>query len=194
MTLLAATNNAHKLAEIRAILPDTFTILSAESQGLRLEVEETGTTLEENALLKARAFHAATGLPALADDTGLFVDALQGAPGVHTARYAGPGATAEQNNAKLLAALEGAATRAAHFETAIALVDAHGREHVFKGQVLGRIAEAPRGEQGFGYDPLFIPEDHTGTFAELGEEVKHSLSHRARALAALAEWLAGSVV
>jgi len=148
------------------------------------DVEESGDTLEENALLKARAVAAATGLPALADDTGLEVDALNGEPGVHTARFAGPDAGYAANRRALLAALEGVADRRARFRTVVALVVPDGAEVLAEGVLEGHITASERGSGGFGYDPVFEVEGQT--LAEMGEDHKNRISHRARALAALA--------
>jgi XTP/dITP diphosphohydrolase len=148
------------------------------------DVEESGDTLEENALLKARAVAAATGLPAVADDTGLEVASLGGAPGVHTARYAGPGAGYAANRRALLAALEGVADRRARFRTVVALVIPGAGEVLAQGVLEGQITREERGSGGFGYDPVFEVEGRT--LAELGEDHKNRISHRARALAALA--------
>jgi XTP/dITP diphosphohydrolase len=153
----------------------------------RTEVEETEPTLEGNARLKARAVAAATELPALSDDTGLEVDALGGAPGVHTARYSGPNATYEDNVVKLLADLEGVDDRRARFRTVIALVTPGGEELVAEGVLDGSIGSVPRGGGGFGYDPVFVVDDRT--LAELSSAEKHSISHRARALRALVDLL-----
>lgn len=153
------------------------------------DVEETGATLEDNARIKASAVCAATGLPAIADDTGLVVDALGGAPGVHSARYAGESATYQANVHKLLAQLEGlpAARRTARFATVAIVRWPDGRELVAAGAVEGRITDAPRGTGGFGYDSVFVPVEGDGrTFAEMSPDEKHALSHRGRAVRALA--------
>jgi len=182
--LVAATKNPDKAREVRAVLA----VVAPEVElveGLGWpDVEESGGTLEENALLKARAVAAATGLPALADDTGLEVAALGGAPGVHTARYAGPGAGYAANRRALLAALEGVADRRARFRTVVALVVPGGGEVMAEGVLEGRITTGERGSGGFGYDPVFEVEGRT--LAEMGEDHKNRISHRARALAALA--------
>jgi XTP/dITP diphosphohydrolase len=182
--LVAATKNADKAREVRAVL-------AVVAPGVELvegldwpEVEESGSTLEENALLKARAVAAATGLAAVADDTGLEVAALGGAPGVHTARYAGPRAGYAANRRALLAALEGAGDRRARFRTVVALVVPGGGEVLAEGVLDGRITSEERGTGGFGYDPIFEVDGQT--LAELGENHKNRISHRARALAALA--------
>lgn len=187
--LVFATNNAHKLSEIRAIFGDTLHILSLADIDCHDDIPETANTLEGNALIKARWVKERYGYDCFADDTGLEVEALNGAPGVHTARYAYPDRhDPEANTQKLLAALKGATNRAAQFRTAIALI-LNGEEHVFEGVVCGEIATEKRGTEGFGYDPVFIPEDTGRTFAELGTDVKNKISHRARAVAKLVEYL-----
>ena len=186
-----ATANAHKAAEVRAVL-DALGMSVSPRPAWVADVAETGDTLEENALLKARALCAATGSSALADDTGLFVDALDGRPGVRSARYAGVDAVDADNVARLLGELEGvAAPRRARFRTVIAVVDPDGREVVVEGVLEGAVVLAPRGAGGFGYDPVFEPDDTPGrTLAELAPEEKNVVSHRARALGALALVLA----
>jgi XTP/dITP diphosphohydrolase len=186
--LVLASANPDKAVEIRDILRSTLpdVELRPRPDGLG-EVDETGETLEDNARLKAAAVSGATGLPAVADDTGLEVRALGGAPGVGTARYAGPGATYAGNVAKLLRALDGVEDRAARFRTVALVRWPDGREVLAEGWVDGRIATAARGEAGFGYDPVFEPEGGDGlTFAELGLDRKQTMSHRARAFRALA--------
>ncbi len=187
--LVFATNNAHKLEEIRAIAGADFDILSLADIRCHDDIPETADTLEGNALLKARYVRERYGLNCFADDTGLEVRALGGAPGVHTARYAYPDRhDPEANTRKLLRELEGQTDRAAAFRTVIALLT-DGEEHLFEGRVEGRIATAPRGTEGFGYDPVFEPEDTSRTFAELGPDVKNRISHRARAVARLVAFL-----
>lgn len=187
--LVFATNNAHKLEEIRAIAGADFDILSLADIRCHDDIPETADTLEGNALLKARYVRERYGLNCFADDTGLEVRALGGAPGVHTARYAYPDRhDPEANTRKLLRELEGQTDRAAAFRTVIALLT-DGEEHLFEGRVEGRIATAPRGTEGFGYDPVFEPEDTSRTFAELGPDVKNRISHRARAVARLVTFL-----
>ena len=149
------------------------------------DIDETGATLEENAILKARAVARATGHDAIADDTGLEVDALDGAPGVRSSRYAGERASYAENRAALLEAMSGRSDRQARFRTVVALVTAGGETLTASGTLEGRITEAPRGEGGFGYDPIFEVDGRT--LAELGEAEKNQMSHRARALEALAE-------
>jgi XTP/dITP diphosphohydrolase len=187
-TFVVATFNRDKRRELQALIGAADVILRGldEFPGAT-PPEETGTTLAENALLKARAACAATGLAAIADDTGLEVDALEGAPGVHAARYAGPGATYDDNVRKLLAALAGVPRerRTARFRTVCAARFPDGREVVAEGALEGRIAFAPRGDQGFGYDPVFEVGETGRTLAEMTAEEKNARSHRARAVEAL---------
>ena len=188
-TLVFATNNAHKLSEIRAMLGDAIEVRSLAEIGCFDDIPETAPTLEGNALIKARWVYERYGLNCFADDTGLEVEALGGRPGVHTARYAYPDRhDPEANNRKLLAELHGAATRAARFRTVIALIQG-GEEKLFEGIVEGEIAPCERGTDGFGYDPVFMPSTDGLTFAELGVEAKNRISHRARAVAALCQYL-----
>ena len=182
--LVVASKNEDKISEIEAVLVEQG-FVGEIIRGLAWsDVEESGATLEENALLKARAVMAATGLPALADDTGLEVDSLGGAPGVQTARFAGPTATYQENVAKLLATMAGVSERRATFRTVMALVWPSGKELMAEGQLGGTIATDPRGEFGFGYDPIF--EVGQETLGELEIEVKNKVSHRAQAIRALA--------
>lgn len=190
-TILLASNNAGKLRELQAILDDLgIEILTPAAIGLALEVDETGTTYAANAALKAEAFGARSGLLTLADDSGLEVDALQGAPGVYAARYAGPGASDADRRAKLLAALEGVpAPRTARFRAVVALREPVGRLTAFEGVCEGEIAFAERGANGFGYDPIFFMPEHNATMAELPEDLKNRISHRGRAVAAARPYL-----
>jgi XTP/dITP diphosphohydrolase len=194
LRVVLATANRDKAVEIEEIVAAAcgdLVVLVPRPDDVP-DVEETGDTLEENALLKAKALCEATGLPALADDTGLEVAALGGAPGVHTSRYSGDGATYATNVAKLLAVLAGQENRLARFRTVAALVRPDGTRLVAEGEVAGRIAHEAQGAGGFGYDPVFVPDDGDGrTFAEMEAEEKHALSHRGRAFRALAEQLAG---
>jgi XTP/dITP diphosphohydrolase len=189
-TVLVSTRNAHKLVEIRQILGPSFELLDLSSVPALGEVEETGTTFEENAALKALAASAHFDGWVLADDSGLEVDALGGAPGVRSARFSGEGATDVTNRALLLEKLATvpADQRSARFRCVIAL--ARGGEVLahFSGAVEGAIIQSEKGDGGFGYDPLFVPEGFGETFAELGAETKNRLSHRGRALAALKSW------
>ena len=184
--VVLATKNPHKVEEILAILGDipgiewlTFREISFS------DVEEVGETLEENAVLKATAVARETGLPALAEDTGLEVEALGGAPGVRSARFAGEDKDYRANNEKLLRLLEGVRNRRARFRTVAVLALPDGRMWKTEGVLKGKIAEAPRGEHGFGYDPLFVPEGETRTLAEMLPEEKNVISHRRRALEAM---------
>lgn len=189
MKIAIATNNPNKLREIRAILGGFFDeALSLSDLGIDIDIEETGTTLTENALIKARTIRDLTGLPALADDSGLMVDALDGAPGVYSARYAGEEHDDKKNNALLLKNLEGK-PRDAKFCSVIALCYPDGRELTAEGSAPGVILEEERGTGGFGYDPLFFSPELGKTFAEAAPEEKNSVSHRSRALRAMLELL-----
>ena len=189
MRIIAATQNAHKLVEIRAITDHFgFELVSQAEAGLAdLDVEETGTTFEENSFIKADAICKATGEPAIADDSGLAVDILGGAPGVYSARFAGEHGNDAANRAKLLEELKDVleGQRGAKFVCVITLVFPDGRKLVSRGECPGKIGFEEKGEHGFGYDSLFIPEGLEQTFAEVDAEVKNSMSHRARALANL---------
>jgi XTP/dITP diphosphohydrolase len=183
--LVVASKNPDKIAEIEEVLSET-NLTGEIVRGLEWpDVEETGETLEENALLKARVVVEATGLPVLADDTGLEVAALDGAPGVHTARFAGIEARYEDNVAKLIDVLGGRTDRAARFRTVVALAFPDGAEVIAEGSVEGVITEEPRGSRGFGYDPVFAVDGKT--LSEMSLEEKNRLSHRARAIRALAD-------
>lgn len=180
MKIYIATHNAHKLREIGEILPG-FEIAAEDP-----DAEETEETFEGNALIKVRAIAALhRGCWCMADDSGLEVDALGGAPGVRSARYAGEPSNTPANNALLLKNLEGVENRTARFVCAIALVDPEGQEHVVRGECPGRISMAASGTAGFGYDPLFVPDGHDQSFADLGDVEKNKISHRGRALAAV---------
>ncbi|MDX1447892.1 MAG: RdgB/HAM1 family non-canonical purine NTP pyrophosphatase [Acidimicrobiia bacterium] len=186
---VVASKNPDKIAEVEAVLAG-LGIVGEIVRGLDWpDVEETEPTLEGNALLKARAVAGAVGLVAIADDTGLEVDALGGAPGVFSARYAGPNASYEDNVDKLLSELDGVEERTARFRTVIALVTPDGREWTVEGTVEGEITDAPRGTYGFGYDPVFAVGERT--LGEMSPDEKTSISHRARALRALAQVLQG---
>lgn len=186
MRLLVATRNQHKLEEMRAILhlPGVELIGADEVVGLPEDIVEDADSFADNALLKARALCVASGLWTLADDSGLEVDALDGAPGVHSARYAGEPSDTTANNAKLLRELTGKTHRSARFRCALALVAPDGHVWTVEGRCEGHIAHAPAGRDGFGYDPLFVPHGFTQTFAELSAEEKNRISHRGAALAA----------
>ena len=186
--IVFATHNAHKLSEIREIVQGKIEILGLTDIGCRDEIEETGGTLDENALLKARYVKERYGYDCFADDTGLEVDALDGAPGVYSSRYAGPSGNSENNMNKLLLALQGIDNRSAQFRTVIALL-INDEEHLFEGVIRGNITHEKRGNNGFGYDPIFIPEGYKQTFAEVDSSIKNSVSHRALAMAKLIEFL-----
>lgn len=186
--IVFATNNAHKLSEIKAMLPANIEILSLSDINCHEDIPETANTLEGNAVMKARYICDRYGVDCFADDTGLEVDALGGEPGVHTARYAGEDHNTEANTDKLLREMKEKNNRHARFRTVIALIE-KGEERLFDGIVEGEIATERRGEGGFGYDPVFAPEDTGKTFAELGVDVKNKISHRARAVQKLVEYL-----
>lgn len=188
MRILLCTGNAGKVAELRALVPPGIEVIALAEVGLPLDLSETGDTLEANALEKARYAHARTGLPCLADDTGLEVEAIGGEPGVLSARYAGEDKDAAANTRKLLDALQGVVDRQARFRTVMAWV-AEGEERTFEGTVGGVITHAPRGNGGFGYDPVFQPVGESRTFAEMDLRTKNSISHRARAMRAVQDFL-----
>lgn len=178
--LVFATNNNHKLQEVRDIVGSAFEIISLKEAGVDEELPETCDTLEGNALQKAHRVKELTGMDCFADDTGLMVDALDGAPGVYSARFAGEHCSPDDNMAKLLALMEGKTDRNARFETVIALI-MDDEEHLFKGVAPGRIATDRAGHNGFGYDPIFISDETGLRFAEMTEAAKNSISHRGRA-------------
>lgn len=185
--LIFATNNAHKLDEVRSILGSRFTIKSLKDIGCDADIPETADTLEGNALMKARFLYEKYGVDCFADDTGLEVTALGGAPGVHTARYAG-NHDSEANMNKLLNELEKKSDRSAQFRTVIALI-IEGKEFLFEGIVKGSIAKEKAGNGGFGYDPIFIPEGFSQTFSQMGNDSKNHISHRALAVEKLYNYL-----
>ncbi len=187
--LLIATRNRHKTGEIAALLGGAFRIEDLAFHPEIPEVEETGATFAENAALKAVTVSRYSGGLVLADDSGLEVDALGGAPGVRSARFAGEKATDCQNLELLLQKLEGKTARTARFRCVIAIADSGKLVTTFDGACEGRIIDAPRGQDGFGYDPVFIPEGREETFAELPGEVKNAMSHRGKAMALALEWL-----
>ena len=200
MKIVFATNNAHKLSEIRSILGESIEVLSLKDIGCDVDIPETGTTLEANALQKAEYIYDHYHMDCFADDTGLEVDALNGAPGVYSARYAGgEGHDSEANMTKLLHELGENNNRKARFRTVIALIQKKDvcpcgctsikEIHQFEGIVNGEIIRERRGGEGFGYDPIFQPEGYNKTFAELGMDIKNHISHRARAVAKLAKFL-----
>lgn len=200
MKIVFATNNQHKLSEIRSILGDKIEVLSLKDIGCEVDIPETGTTLEENALQKAEYVYSHYHIDCFADDTGLEVDALGGAPGVYSARYAGgEGHDSEANMTKLLHELGENNNRRARFRTVIALIQKRDvcpcgctsikEIHRFEGIVEGQIIRERRGGEGFGYDPIFQPDGYSETFAELGLDIKNKISHRAMATQKLAEFL-----
>ena len=188
MKLVLASNNKHKLEEMRAILGDKVEILSLSDINCHDEIPEEQDTIEGNALQKARYIHDKFGIDCFADDTGLEVECLNGEPGVYSARYAGEHPTFDDNIAKLLANMEGHENRKARFRTAIALL-LGGKEYIFEGEVNGKIIKEYRGHNGFGYDPVFLPDGYSKTFAELPAEIKNKISHRGNAAKKLAEFL-----
>lgn len=188
MKIIFATNNAHKLSEVQAVLGDAFTLVTPRDCGITEEIPEEQETLEGNASQKARYIYDRTGLDCFADDTGLEVAALGGAPGVHSARYATDGHDFAANNRLLLRNLEGVTDRRARFRTVISLI-LNGEEHLFEGVVEGRIIDRETGCEGFGYDPLFRPDGCGKTFAEMSAGEKNAVSHRGRAVRKLAEYL-----
>ena len=200
MKIVFATNNQHKLQEIRDILGSDYEVVSLKEIGCDVDIPETGNTLEENALQKAQYVYDHYHLSCFADDTGLEVEALDGAPGVHSARYAeGTDHDSEANMAKLLRELDGKENRKARFRTVICYIKKKDvcpcgctsikKIHQFDGIIEGHIATRKQGTEGFGYDPIFVPEGYDQSFAQLGEEIKNGISHRARAVAKLAEYL-----
>lgn len=187
--LVFATNNAHKLDEISSILGEKVELLSLKDIHCHVDIPETADTLEGNAMLKAEYIYKNYGLDCFADDTGLEVEALNGAPGVYSARYAGGEEhNAEANMQKLLQNMQGVQNRKAQFRTAICLI-LDGKKHLFEGIVKGEIIKEKRGSSGFGYDPIFVPEGYTKTFAEIGNETKNKISHRALAVEKLCRFL-----
>lgn len=187
--LVFATNNTHKLEEVSAILSDKINLLSLNDIDCHTDIPETADTLEGNSLLKSSYVFQNYHLDCFGDDTGLEVEALDGAPGVYSARYAdGESHNAEANMLKLLQNLEGKENRKAQFRTIISLI-LDGKEYLFEGVVKGKIIKEKRGDSGFGYDPIFVPEGYNQTFAELGNDIKNKISHRALAVQKLCEFL-----
>lgn len=187
-SLIFASHNANKVKEIRALLPE-YSIHSLSDLGFMEDIPETGTTLEENAKIKANRIFQEFQKPVFADDTGLLVEALNGAPGVYSARYAGADANAEANMEKLLKALGKETNRKAHFKTCICLISQNGSAHFFEGRVDGEILTSKAGNEGFGYDPIFKAEGEVLSFAEMDSQAKNEISHRGRALRALINFL-----
>lgn len=192
MELLFATNNKNKLREISEMIPAGIKVQSLSEVGIHEDIPETSPTIEGNALQKVRYVHAKTGGNCFADDTGLEVEALGGAPGVRSARYATDGHDDVANIKLLLSNLQGQQNRKARFRTVIALI-LEGKEYLFEGIVEGTIALTPKGNGGFGYDPLFVPNGYSESFAQMTEEQKNSMSHRGRATQKLVEFLSGNV-
>ena len=186
--LVFASNNKHKLEEARAILGDKFEVVSLAEIGCHDDIPETAETLEGNALIKARWVKERYGFDCFADDTGLMVEALDGAPGVYSARYAGEHCSFADNVNKMLREMEGKENRKAYFATVIALI-LNGETYTFEGKVDGYIATEATGEGGFGYDPIFIAEETGKSFAVMAPEEKNAISHRGRAMRQLANWL-----
>lgn len=188
MKLVFATHNEHKFKEVEALLPDYIELLSLSDINCHEDIPETAETLEGNAKIKADYVTKKYGLPCFSDDTGLLVDALNGAPGVYSSRYAGEQKNATDNMAKLLSELEGVQNRKAWFQTSIAL-NLNQENLFFEGVVEGKITTSTSGEKGFGYDPIFQPEGYQKTFAELSLEIKNQIGHRGRAIQKLVTYL-----
>ena len=192
MKLVFASHNQNKVNEIKSLLPDTFEILSLTEIGFNEEIEETGLTLDENSKIKAQTVFEKTGYFCFADDTGLEIEAINYEPGVFSARYAGNQKNDSDNIEKVLLNLQGMTNRNARFRTVITLLIGQ-EEYSFEGRVDGKIIMEKRGEFGFGYDPIFIPEDESRTFAEMSMEEKNQFSHRARALQKMIEFLKNEI-
>jgi len=186
--IVFATNNPHKLSEVRALLENIFEIVSLKDIGFERDIPETGTTLAENASQKSHFIYERYGLDCFADDTGLVVDALGGAPGVYSARYAGEYATYEENVTKLLHELDGEKNRVAHFKTVVSLIVGEN-EFQFEGRVDGQILGQRSGNSGFGYDPVFLPDGYSESFAKMSPELKNRISHRGKAMQKLVAFL-----
>ncbi|EHL84421.1 non-canonical purine NTP diphosphatase [Coprobacter fastidiosus] len=186
--IVFATNNKHKLEEIRNILDNTLNILSLDDINCHEDIPETGSTIEENALIKARYIKEKYGYDCFADDTGLEIKSLNNEPGVYSARYAGNDHNSEKNMQKVLENLKGKNDRSACFRTCIALITSNN-EYLFEGKIEGEIITEKKGESGFGYDPIFVPDGYTQTFAELGNDIKNKISHRALAVKKLINFL-----
>lgn len=193
MKIIFATNNKHKIKEITALLDDRFTVIGLNDINITEDIPEDGDNLSDNALFKARYAHKRTGLNVFADDTGLEVDALGGAPGVHSARYAGENKDSDANITKLLGLLEGKESRKARFRTVVAMIF-NNKEYLFEGTVEGRIIDARKGKEGFGYDPVFIADGYDKTFAEIPLTEKNKISHRAMAVRKLVDFLVAQPV
>ena len=188
-TLVFASSNENKIAEIKTLLPSNYQLLSSHELGLKEEIPETADTLEGNALMKARYIYERTSKACFADDTGLEVLSLGGRPGVYSARYAGEERSADKNMKKLLSELEGSSNRQAQFRTAIAYINLKGEAFLFEGKVEGLISTELKGKEGFGYDPIFLPEGLNQSFAQMSLADKNAMSHRERAFAAFINFL-----
>jgi len=186
--IIFASNNKHKAEEMRAILGAQFDIITLKEAGIEIDIPEPHETLTENAREKSMVIHRLTGMDCFSEDSGLEVDALNGAPGVRSARYAGEQANANDNLQKLLAEMKGIANRAARFKTVISLI-LNGQEYTFEGDCEGTITHSASGTTGFGYDPVFMPTHYDQTFAELGIEVKSAISHRKKAMEKMTTFL-----
>ena len=180
--LVFATGNSHKLQEVQGLFKEGFALSCLKDVNITEEIPETADNLVDNALQKAWYVYNKCGIPCFADDTGLEVDALGGAPGVYSARYAGEQKDSKLNMLLLLKNMTGKTNRNARFRTIIAYIDENAQEHIFEGEIRGKIIENMVGENGFGYDPIFVPEGYEQTFAELSSEIKNTISHRARAM------------
>ena len=188
MQLIFVTHNKNKLKEVRSIMPSSIELLSLDDINFTDEIEETALTIEGNALLKAKTIYEKTGKNCFADDSGLLVDSLNGAPGVYSARYAGEHKSDQDNIQKLLQELSGHTNRNAHFKTVMALI-INGKDYLFDGIIEGKIINEQLGSNGFGYDPIFVPNGYDQTFAQLDSEIKNTISHRANALKKLIAFL-----
>ena len=186
--LVFATNNPNKVAEIKKVLTGQFEIITLKDAGIDIDIPEPYDTLEENAGTKSKTIFELTGKDCFSEDTGLFTDALNGEPGVKSARYAGEKATNQQNIQKLLTGLQGAQNRRARFRTIISLLQ-NGKEHLFEGVCEGSILETPTGEKGFGYDAVFVPDGSSRSFAQMETEEKNIYSHRKKAVKKLIDFL-----
>lgn len=182
MKLILASHNKHKTQEIREIIGSVAEITDLYELEFSEDIAETGKSFEENAFIKANTIFQKYKTPVLADDSGLCVDGLGGEPGIYSARFAGENATASVNNTKLLEKLKGVVDRTAFFICVLCYIDQQGNAQYFEGKVMGKIIDTPNGNEGFGYDPLFVPDGYSKTFAEMGEEIKNTISHRNLAL------------
>jgi XTP/dITP diphosphohydrolase len=188
MKIIFATHNQNKIKEVSSLIPDSISILSLSDINLTAEIEETATTIEGNAILKAKTIFEQTQMPCFADDSGLLVDELNGAPGVYSARYAGDKKNDEDNITKLLLELSGKENRKAHFKSIMALI-INNKEYLFEGIMRGSITKEKIGTNGFGYDPIFIPEGYSETFAQMDADTKNQISHRGIALKKLIDFI-----